>query len=373
MKKRIISIVMLIALISSLVLVSSCGKKEEEVVKIGAILPLTGNLAFLGNSLKVGLLVAQDEINKENKKTDVIFEDSKGESKTGLSVAQKLLTVDKVDGIIVFLDAVIEPIIPLIQGKKLPQINLTMNPLMSDKSDCSFTIFPTSKSEVPPMLEIIKNKQPNKIACLYNMNTPGHVFAIESKLLPELREMVYSTKDLLIETVDITKDKNFRNQMSKISAFNPDLLIVFMMPPFINQFYKDFHTLGLEKKCQILGNMGFVAAPSVSNDLTEGTIFTLPPFYITKSENILNFANKCEEKLGSPPSLIEASFGYDALKILTKALTQSTTHEEAINYIAKLKGYEGITGPIETKGSNANIEMRLVIIKNGKFEQYETK
>jgi len=41
-------IVLIVILISSMFLISGCKKKEPEVIKIGAILPLTGSIAIIG-------------------------------------------------------------------------------------------------------------------------------------------------------------------------------------------------------------------------------------------------------------------------------------------------------------------------------------
>ncbi|RKZ22128.1 hypothetical protein DRQ18_03210, partial [bacterium] len=65
---------------TTLIVFPSC-KKQEKVIKIGAILPLTGRTAFLGEGERNALLLAVEEINKEGingKKIELIIEDSKG-------------------------------------------------------------------------------------------------------------------------------------------------------------------------------------------------------------------------------------------------------------------------------------------------------
>ena len=77
---------------------------EEKVVKIGAILPLTGDAAKYGESAKEGIELAIKEINAEGgvkgHKIEIIYEDSQGLPTTGVSAFQKLITSNRVPAVI---------------------------------------------------------------------------------------------------------------------------------------------------------------------------------------------------------------------------------------------------------------------------------
>jgi ABC-type branched-subunit amino acid transport system substrate-binding protein len=76
----------------------------KEPIKIGAILPLTGEAAVWGENVKTGIELAKEGINKKGgingRKIEVIYEDGQCDSKTGVSAVQKLITVDKFQVII---------------------------------------------------------------------------------------------------------------------------------------------------------------------------------------------------------------------------------------------------------------------------------
>ena len=77
--------------LSVLVLLLACQdkKREENVIKIGAILPLTGNMAYLGESIKKGMDMACAHLNNENTiKIEIIYGDSKGDNKTGIDLSK---------------------------------------------------------------------------------------------------------------------------------------------------------------------------------------------------------------------------------------------------------------------------------------------
>ena len=62
--------------------------KEDEVIKIGVVLPLTGTAANYGIDTKKGIDLALEEINKVGvygKRIDLIYEDDKCKAKEALS------------------------------------------------------------------------------------------------------------------------------------------------------------------------------------------------------------------------------------------------------------------------------------------------
>ena len=94
-------VLIIISIIIASLMVSSfgCAKKEGEI-KIGAILPLTGDAAKYGQSAQKGMELAVNEINDrggiDNKKIRLIIEDSQGQVKDGVATFRKLISVEKV-------------------------------------------------------------------------------------------------------------------------------------------------------------------------------------------------------------------------------------------------------------------------------------
>lgn len=78
----------------------------DEPVKIGVLTDLSGPASYYGNQTRVGALLANKELKDEGKKVQVIVEDSALSTARGLSAAQKLLFVDKVDALYVDFTAV---------------------------------------------------------------------------------------------------------------------------------------------------------------------------------------------------------------------------------------------------------------------------
>ena len=80
----------------------SCAREEKEV-KIGAILPLTGDAALYGEICKSAADLAVEDINAKGgirgRQLAIIHEDSQADPKLAVSAANKLISVDKVSAI----------------------------------------------------------------------------------------------------------------------------------------------------------------------------------------------------------------------------------------------------------------------------------
>lgn len=73
-------------------------------IRIGAVLPLTGPSATIGEDIRRGIMLGVDEVNASGgvlgKKLALIVEDSANNPSTALTAARKLATVDKVPAVI---------------------------------------------------------------------------------------------------------------------------------------------------------------------------------------------------------------------------------------------------------------------------------
>src|SRR3972149_11200504 len=76
-------------------------KNAPEVIKIGVIQPLTGELANFGKTVVNGIQLAVDDYKDSvTEKIQLIIEDSKGEPNSSVSAFNKLMSIDKVKFVI---------------------------------------------------------------------------------------------------------------------------------------------------------------------------------------------------------------------------------------------------------------------------------
>ena len=66
-------------------------------IKVGVILPLTGEVGYIGQEIQKGIELAKDEAGIA---VNLIYEDEKCQGKEGVTAFQKLINVDKVDALL---------------------------------------------------------------------------------------------------------------------------------------------------------------------------------------------------------------------------------------------------------------------------------
>lgn len=92
---------------------------QNNEIKVGVLTDVSGVGAYWGNQTIVGARLAQEEINKNNSlKIDIVYGDSRLDTKTGVTETQKMLFIDKVDAMYAEFTPVVSAISPLIQNKK---------------------------------------------------------------------------------------------------------------------------------------------------------------------------------------------------------------------------------------------------------------
>ncbi len=90
----------------------------QETIKIGVLTDLSGNASYYGNQMRVGASLAEKELREQGKDVKVVFEDSGLSTSRGLSAAQKLLFIDKVDALYVDFSIIAIAVSSLMERQK---------------------------------------------------------------------------------------------------------------------------------------------------------------------------------------------------------------------------------------------------------------
>jgi len=103
MNKIIITVIVVIIIVVVIfVLASRSGEEGDltgEPIKIGVITPLTGGVAYWGESAVFGVELAKRDLATEGIEVDFIVEDGQLDPKVALNAAQKLVNMDAVDAV----------------------------------------------------------------------------------------------------------------------------------------------------------------------------------------------------------------------------------------------------------------------------------
>ena len=374
MKKNLSKLLILFVLIFVLTGLLSCKEKqkEPEVYKIGAILPMTGNLSFLGELEKNGMILAQEIINKEGgidgKKIEIVFGDSKGIAKEGVSLANKFININNIKILITSTTGVSFAVEPIATTNKIPLITFCMDPTIQDRSKYIFRLYESMGQEANIILEYFnENKKVKKVAILY-VHHAGAEQQYNDYFIPKFKEM--GVEVVFGEPYEFSQ-KDFKNQIVKIKESKADHLIIIgygFVYPIIFKELKQYDLLG---KFTILGGWGFIAPNKTPPELLENVIVAAPKYLFEKNQKAIDFVNVYKNKFGSDPNF-DAAFAYDDIIIITEVIKKVGYDPEKIQeQLATIGSFTGVLGKIEISANgDYKVPMGLGIIQNGKIEPY---
>lgn len=346
-------VIQMLTIFGMLLLLAACGgKKEEEpsVIKIGSILPLTGDISTFGQSSKNALLILQDEVNQaggvSGKKIEFVFEDDENKPASSANVAQKLINNDKVVAIIGSVASKCSIAVgPIATQNKIPMITPTStNPKVTTQGGeyvfraCFIDPF-QGKILAKFSNEDLKVK---KAAILYDVANDY------SKGLAEFFQKGFEEAGgevVAVETYN-TGDSDFNAQLTKISAFKPEVLL---LPDYYNTvglIAKQARSTGID--AVFLGGDGWDSPDlfSVGGEAINNGYFTNHYSPEDTTPEVVAFKSAYESRFNEEPSAFSV-LSYDAGKILVAALKKAeSTDGEKLKEALKATDVKAVSGNI---------------------------
>jgi branched-chain amino acid transport system substrate-binding protein len=366
-KKLWIGIGLAVAVVLAIVMIVTQAKREPEEIKIGAILPLTGDGAVYGERFKKGIDLAFSEINSQNfigKKVKLIYEDDKLEPNVGVSVFQKLVTVDKVPCVIGPISSgIVLAIAPLANKHKVAVLSpYASNYKITSAGPYIFRNYPSDAVQGVVCADVAI-KMGSKKAAILNINSDygvGLKIIFEKEFTKQGGQIVYS------ESFN-TGETDFRTYITKIKNSDADFVFLPGNEKEIELILIQAKELNL--KLPIISTDSFLPEPIIKKvgKAAEGVIFTT--FYEYKGKEYEIFYKKFKEKYKEPPTLLEG-LGYDAMWVMAKAIKSVIESGEGVSgprlreALHKIK-VSGVTGEIsfDKNGDLVGQEKRFVARK----------
>lgn len=231
---------LLIILLFSLLTLSFTGchnnKTDENVVKIGAILPLTGNNSGLGQSIKAGLELAVKELNEQNAdlKYDLVFEDV-AEQKDVLAAYNKIKIANHASFYVTTGSAYSMALKP--QVIKDGNIIFCIASLPEITENGEYNMFKVGNSSIDESLEITKYL--NKISGQKNM-----LFYSNGEYGIPFYSTITANSNIVTSVIYDENDNNYKNVVAKNLSQTPDNIVVIGLTASMGMLIKTIRDYG---------------------------------------------------------------------------------------------------------------------------------
>ncbi len=342
----IISIGMLIAVMST----TAC--KKDKVVRIGAIVPLSGVLAPIGKDIKCAIEIAKIHLNAEGgikgKKVEVFFEDSMGMPEKGKEAYKKLVTENHVSVVVgPCASEVALAVAPLAEKYKVPFVSPTAStPKLTQKgNDYTFRVYPSDTIEAKKLADVMFNKMLiRSIVVVAVKNEYG--YGVSNEVLRIARNTAdMDVKDVIRYSPDAIYD-DFVEIAKKIKDLNPEAIVMCSYPDDAKMLLKALDEQKVKAFKFASSSIGRSTFIKELGDVAVGLVYAKAQFDPKSTrEDVKRFVKDFIDRCGHEPD-VYAAHAYDALKIAARANEKSPRSDDVLRRLQQTKGYKGVAGDV---------------------------
>lgn len=348
---------------------------KQDTIKIGAVIPLTGKSAALGNYHKQGIDLAVKETNEQNgingKKIEVVYEDSRNEGKTGIAAYRKLVDIHKVPVLISTFSGVCVPIASTIKSTNNTNAvflgTATSAPNITIGSEYVFRSFIISSVESREIAKFVAEQlKLNRIAvyCVEDDYGLGAADVFEEEF-----QNKYKQKLVFKDSFGITQTDH-KNTVIKIKNSKPDAIFLTGYGQSLVAAIKQIREADIH--CEIICT-ATLALPNVFNNLGDAKegIYLTSSLYDETSDlpEYKNFKELYTKIYPDSNANYQTASTYLCLKLIAKAIENGGYTASGIkNALMKIKDFPTPLGKVSfNENREASFPVKIKKIKNGKI------
>jgi len=199
-------------------------------MKIGAIVPMTGDLQAYGETSLNGIRLAEKEINAAGGNISVVVGDTQTAPQSGVDAAQKLVSVEQVSGLVGALSSGVT--IPIAQSVSavvgVPQISgASTSPVITnlEDNDFLFRTVPSDAGQGVALAQVTKERGIDTVAIMYVNNDYGKGLADSFQAAFEAME------GTVTQSVGFEKNQaSYRGELNAASGGDAEYLVLIGYP-----------------------------------------------------------------------------------------------------------------------------------------------
>ena len=367
-KKYILGCISVALVIVAIIAKGSDTSDSNSPVKVGVIIPLTGNFAVIGERIKNGFELAREDLIKSGAAPlDVQYEDG-CLPKEYIPAVTKLIESDKIDilggtyCIPGFLAAV-----PILEKAQVVAMNLTPNPdaILNHKYIISTNTSIQLKADELGKFAANTLKAKTAAIIYYNTQLGEDYRKYFQKSFESLGGNIVSTEMTSVEQTD------FRTELAKVKVAKPDVVFLVQLTKPLANLLKEAKEIGISSR--ILGNSQqedpsvVVIAGSAAEGFLVSSDDPLPV-----SSRVEDFNTRYQLKYGQDANVF-ARNAYDALMLESAAYAKcgKANNECLLQYFHSLKDHHGVSGIITIQPDGTSFKgTSFKVVKDGKFVPY---
>lgn len=317
---------------------SACQPRSKDVIRIGGVLPLTGDAAPFGVNAERGARLAIAQANATAPRQFLWhIEDSQGVPTNAATAARKLIDVDGVSALLGDVTSSgTQALIPIIDRAAIPLISPSASdPTLSGVSKFFARVWPSDLYEAEIIARFSATQGYTRVAVVYLNNDygVGMIGAFENAV---------GASALKFKSGYDEDFSNFRPLISRMQQETIEAVFLVAFPEKAVLFMNQMDEAGLSIPVLATATIEDPSTASLSNAAQIVFASPIPPPDNTSKRQL--FVNAYQEAYGEGPGVLSDA-GFDCGRLLTDAYTEVGSDPVAVMaHIISRKNFDGVSG-----------------------------
>lgn len=331
--------------------------QTSEVVTIGIIAPLSGNLAFLGEGMKNAATLAEERLNQSSsskKRTyKIIVEDDGFDTKRTASALNKLVSVDKANAVVTIASAAGNVANPFAEQNKVVHFAIASDPTIA-KGSYNFIHWTPPVEEVKVFVPELQKRGHRRLA-VFGSKIQG-IQAVTDELA---KQLVGTGIEIVYNEVHNFGVKDYRTMIAKARATKPDIYVLEEFSPELEILTKQLRDAGVKEPITSIESF----------EQTEQYALFEGSWYVNAADATNEFIGAYTERFKKSPAL-GAPNVYDVVNLIVAAaesMDGKVTNEKLAQSLLTVKDQRGALGNLTINSEGLVLSKAVVrMIKDGK-------
>ena len=356
MNKAIRNIVIMLVVLAIGVAVwqNSTDQKTSDVVTIGIIAPLSGNLAFLGEGMKNAATLAEEQLNKSSKHTyKILVEDDGFDVKRTASALNKLVSIDKAQAVVTIASAAGNVAKPFAEQNKVVHMAIASDPGIAEGL-YNFIHWTPPVEEVKVFVPELQKRGFKRLA-VFGAKIQGIQAVVD-----ELKKQLVGTDiEIVYNETHNFGVKDYRTMIAKAKASKPDIYVLEEFSPELEILAKQIREAGIKEPITSIESF----------EQTEQFALFEGSWYVNAADATGEFIDVYTKRFGKGPAL-GAPNTYDIVNLIVSAgesVKGEVTSEKIAQALLQIKDQKGALGNLTVNPDGLVLSKAVVrMIKDGK-------
>ena len=333
--------------------------RAEGGVKLGVILPLSGDVANVGTACRNAIEMSREALSPEVRgKLDVVFEDDAMQAKNTVTAWSLLLNRDRVNAVMSFSSGCSKAVSPLADQRGVPVIAIASDPKIVEGRKEVVNFWVTPEAEAQEALSELRRRDWKRIV---------RISTIQDGVVAVLAAFDRENKNqaaILLDEQFAMESRDFRTFINKVKGLEGvDAIFAELMIGQIGLFAKQTRELGVT--LPLFGVELFEDPGEVK--LSHGAL--VGQWYVQADDPEGHFLENYMRRF---PHATPFSAGncYDVVQLIGDAIGRGMGGERLNEYLHSVRDFHGVMGVFSSTASNTfTLPATVKVVKEDGFEK----